>query len=386
MRIPKPLVLDMNLSDKCNLKCKACYAADGAGAGPDMSRTKNTIHWFMKQSTGAKRNRIVKKDGKKVMITEPVTLRRINIYGGEPLLEWESLKETVEWTSGKYPENDFGFTIVTNMTLLTAEKLDWLFEHKVKISPSIDGNPEAQRIARGTDESVFDNVKMMLAKRPSSCRMTVTPATVHLLADSIRFLCDEIGFHTVNSIPAGGVKWTKEQFQIYREQITIATDWYIKRAREGKAYGLYHIRNMVQRLKAGVRRRSLCSAGVNRIAVDTSGNLWPCHRFCNPRSNTEYRLGTIQEGYTSLELVNRIRNFDLRYQFREECSMCPAVLGCHSFCTWETMIQDEKHFMPNTFACELMPHFWQQAMRAYSILSAEKLLGKEEGESPCECC
>ena len=105
---PRPTVLDFNLSDRCNLSCSMCYAKEGGGAGPDLERTKTSLRWFVEQARPR----------------ENVKRRTFNVYGGEPLVEWDDLQATVEWAAETWPEYELGFTIVTNLTLLTEDRLD----------------------------------------------------------------------------------------------------------------------------------------------------------------------------------------------------------------------------------------------------------------------
>ena len=361
LEIPAAASLDFSLSDRCNLKCPACYAAGGYGAGPDLERTRRTISWFIEQA----RPRTASK------------FRSLNIYGGEPLLEWDDLCATVDWAAETWPEFDLGFTAVTNMTLLTPERLDWLISHKVTVSPSIDGNPEAERRSRGSFAAsvVFDNAKMLLARQGARCRMTVTPENAELLADSVAYLCEEVGFRTVNAVMAGGVAWGPAALTAMEAQITRLTDWWIDHVRHGRWFGLYHIENMWRGLSEGQRRRSLCAAGTGRVAVDTQGRLWPCHRFCNPGAQEDYCLGTLASGYTNLKLYYRLRHYDLAYDWREHCATCPAVLGCHYFCLWENMAEKSAAFLgPASYTCRIWRHYWREALRAYALLTAEKHL------------
>lgn len=65
----------------------------------------------------------------------------IEFQGGEPLVNWPVLKHVVERaleknrTIGKRLE----FTMVSNLSLMDEEKLEWLLDHRVQICTSIDG-------------------------------------------------------------------------------------------------------------------------------------------------------------------------------------------------------------------------------------------------------
>lgn len=65
----------------------------------------------------------------------------IEFQGGEPLVNFEVVKHVIEYALKK--NADIGkrleFTMVSNMALMTEEKLDFLLEHKVQLCTSIDG-------------------------------------------------------------------------------------------------------------------------------------------------------------------------------------------------------------------------------------------------------
>ena len=87
----------------------------------------------------------------------------IEFQGGEPLLNWEVLKGAVEYarkksrTAGK----DLKLALVSNFSLMTAEKAGFLLEHEVSLCTSLDGPADLHdrnRVASGGN-SHSDTVK-----------------------------------------------------------------------------------------------------------------------------------------------------------------------------------------------------------------------------------
>lgn len=370
----RPLIrtLDFNLSDRCNLRCPFCYTHGGHAQGPDMERTKRILTWFFTQ---------FKERAPEWGIKPENYGASLNVYGGEPTVEWKDLQETWEWvnTSDVAKGVPTHIGIVTNMVLMDEQKIDWCIEHKVGVHPSIDGNPQAEDTQRifpdgsGASKVAYKNAKLLLEKMGGrSCRMTVTPDTVPYVFDSIVYLCEEIGFPTVNPILAGGVEWPEDKLEDFKDQIRDVTDWWIDQMRAEKHYSLYHIRNMLMGLWSGQRRRGLCSSGVSRAGIDTKGNLWPCHRFCNFDSKPEYCLGNIEEGYTNLQFYRMLRGYDIAVENKKRCERCPAVLGCHAFCMHEAMERGLPFANPTSHYCKIWPFYWSEALRAHTLLTAEK--------------
>lgn len=65
----------------------------------------------------------------------------IEFQGGEPTANWEVLKFIVNYGQEKnlLAKKDLSFSLVTNFSLMTDEKLDFLLENRVQICTSLDG-------------------------------------------------------------------------------------------------------------------------------------------------------------------------------------------------------------------------------------------------------
>lgn len=114
---------------------------------------------------------------------------KVIFFGGEPLLRWPLIKDTLE----KYL---FNFGMVTNATMLTDEIIDVMYQHKDFISPllSIDGSPEENEKSRG---KAYDPrlAKRIFGLPHSAARIVVSrPAS---LFDNVLYLVEELGCNRV---------------------------------------------------------------------------------------------------------------------------------------------------------------------------------------------
>ena len=80
----------------------------------------------------------------------------IEFQGGEPMAAWEVLQHVIEYARQKNAlvGKALTFSLVTNLSLMTEEKLDYLLERKVQICTSIDGPKDLHnkyRIYRDAD-------------------------------------------------------------------------------------------------------------------------------------------------------------------------------------------------------------------------------------------
>ena len=133
---------------KCNLKCKYCYAEPF-----EASSTDN----FMKIETVRKMIDLLAGNSQKEHI-------EIIFHGGEPLLqkpEWfdDSCNYVAEKFNGKNKKYSFG--LQTNNTLLNNDFVEIFNKHKIKIGVSFDGTEEIHNKFRGGYSKTQKNIKLL---------------------------------------------------------------------------------------------------------------------------------------------------------------------------------------------------------------------------------
>ncbi len=131
-----PAVHIVSLTARCNCACRYCSASSpGAGRGRDMSAaTARAVTDFIFAS-GAPR-------------------LLIEFQGGEPLLNFPALKALVE-RAGRLAAKggrEVRFSVVTNLSLMDAEKFSFLKANRVTVCTSLDGPADlhdANRVLKG---------------------------------------------------------------------------------------------------------------------------------------------------------------------------------------------------------------------------------------------
>ena len=113
------------ITEQCNLRCSYCcysgtYTNNRAHSNLSMTEDDvNSIIEFIKKTV----------QGKSV---------RIAFYGGEPLTQFSLLQSAIMKATDKLGGGT-NFSISTNGTLLSNDKVEWLVRHKVDLYISIDG-------------------------------------------------------------------------------------------------------------------------------------------------------------------------------------------------------------------------------------------------------
>ena len=109
------------VTNTCNLRCEYCQAL----------AHKKGNHGFMSIDTA---HRAVD-----LALQSPSKKLSFEFQGGEPLMNFPTVKEIIEYTNSLETEKEVEFNIVTNLTCLTDEILDYFIANKVSISTSFDG-------------------------------------------------------------------------------------------------------------------------------------------------------------------------------------------------------------------------------------------------------
>ncbi|MDD2870358.1 MAG: His-Xaa-Ser system radical SAM maturase HxsB [Candidatus Gracilibacteria bacterium] len=118
---------------RCNHKCQYCHAAVAPMTAKNMDMTKETA------------TKVVDA----IFYTSNPNLT-IEFQGGESLVNWEIVKYIIEYsnTKAQYLKKNVNYALVSNLTLMDEEKLQYLIENNVGISTSLDGDEETHNYNR----------------------------------------------------------------------------------------------------------------------------------------------------------------------------------------------------------------------------------------------
>lgn len=164
---------------RCNCLCKYCHASS-----VDLESKNYDMDW---------------ETAKKTMDTifqTPSMDIKIEYQGGEPLLNWDILKQSVLYAEflNKIAKKKLGFVICTNLMNITDEQIKFCKKHNVEISSSLDGTKEihdCNRVSRIYDSSyeAFVNnstrVRKVLGDDGCSPLLTITNKNINRLHEVI---------------------------------------------------------------------------------------------------------------------------------------------------------------------------------------------------------
>ncbi len=138
--------LGLIISEVCNFRCGYCIHFSNLQSSERLVSTKKHMSFEIAKNAVDGFLDILRKNGKKIA--------SINFGGGEPLLNWPIIEQTLEYCKLKYGnEFKFKFSINTNATLINKTIARKLKNYSVSIASSLDGlqksNDKVRQTANG---------------------------------------------------------------------------------------------------------------------------------------------------------------------------------------------------------------------------------------------
>lgn len=147
LNFPNLSVFTLGITTKCNLRCSyCCYSGS-------YRNTRTHGQYSMSSKDIAPVIEFIKRYTKKTPVT-------ISFYGGESLLEFDTLDEFVRKAKSEW-YNDVKFEVSTNGTLLNPHIVDWLIANDITLFLSLDGTERVQNRQRKTS-SGFGSFKQII--------------------------------------------------------------------------------------------------------------------------------------------------------------------------------------------------------------------------------
>ena len=311
--------LCLHIAHDCNLACQYCFAEEGEYHGRRALMSfevgKKALD-FLIANSGNRRN------------------LEVDFFGGEPLMNWEVVKQLVEYGRSKEKEynKNFRFTMTTNGVLLNDEIMEYCNREMSNVVLSLDGRKEVNdkmRPFRGGKGS-FQKFAEMRGDRDYYVRGTFTRHNLDFSKDVMEFA--DLGFRSMSIEPV--VAKPEEEYAIREEDLPqIMEEYdhlaeeYIKRKKEGRGFNFFHFNIDLNQGPCVAKRLSGCGSGTEYLAVTPWGDLYPCHQFVGQE---EFLLGNVDTGVTN----ERIRDeFKLCNVYaKDKCRDCFARFYCSGGC------------------------------------------------------
>lgn len=316
----------LNVAHDCNLRCSYCFASEGDfGCGRELmplETAKKSVDFIIENSGGIKN-------------------LEMDFFGGEPLMNWNVVKETVKYARSlekKYNKN-FRFTLTTNGILLDDEKIDFINEEIYDVVLSLDGRKEINdkyRITKtknGSYDIVVPKFQKLISRRGNKSyyvRGTYTKDNLDFTKD-VKHLYD-LGFKNISMEPVLCDK--KFKASVNEEDINQVLNEYenlcrelIKMKKSGKEINFFNFNIDLDKGPCVLKRLKGCGCGNDYVAITPNGDIFSCHQLVG---EDEFKMGNVNVGTFDDDIKKRFLNTSIYH--KEKCKNCWVKFYCSGGC------------------------------------------------------
>ena len=318
--------LCLHIAHTCNLNCSYCFASQGKYHGERAIMSfevgKRALD-FLVENSGTRRN------------------LEVDFFGGEPLMNFEVVKQLVAYARSieKEKGKNFRFTLTTNGVLVDDDVIEFANRECSNVVLSLDGRKEVHDRFRvdyagnGSWEKIVPKFQKFVEARGGKdyyMRGTFTHANPDFLRD-VRVMLD-LGFNELSMEPVvcpegDPSALTEEDLPIVLSQYEELADLMLEKDKEGKPFTFYHYMIDLEGGPCIYKRISGCGSGTEYMAVTPWGDLYPCHQFVG---DERFKLGDVWQGVTNTEVQSEFAACNV--YAHEECKDCWARLYCSGGC------------------------------------------------------
>ncbi len=318
--------LCLHVAHTCNLNCSYCFASQGKYHGDRALMSfevgKQALDFLVAHS-GKRRN------------------LEVDFFGGEPLMNWDVVKQLVAYARSieKEAGKNFRFTLTTNGVLVDDEVIEFANKEMHNVVMSIDGRKEVHDRFRvnyagqGSYDTIipkFQKFAKARGERDYYVRGTYTHYNTDFTKDILHMA--DLGFtqlsmEPVVCAPDDPCALTEEDLPVLFEQYEELAKEMIRREKDGKPITFYHYMIDLNHGPCIYKRIAGCGSGTEYLAVTPWGDLYPCHQFVG---DEKYLMGNVWDGVTNTEMRDEFKCCNV--YARKDCDDCWARLYCSGGC------------------------------------------------------
>ncbi len=358
--------LCLHVAHTCNLNCSYCFASQGKYHGDralmSLDVGKRALD-FLIENSGPRRN------------------LEVDFFGGEPLMNWDVVKQLVGYVRKREKEagKNFRFTLTTNGMLIDDDVIDFSNREMSNVVLSLDGRKEIHDRLRvdyagnGSYDRIVPKFQEFVKRRGDGdyyMRGTFTHANPDFLNDIKVMLdlgFDKLSMEPVVCAPGDEAVLTEQDLPVVFEQYEKLAELMLEREKAGKPFTFYHYMIDLTDGPCIYKRISGCGSGTEYMAVTPWGDLYPCHQFVGEE---KYKLGDIWNGVTAKGVQDEFACCNV--YTRPDCADCWAKLYCSGGCAANAYHSTGSVNGVYKYGCEL----FKKRMECAIMIQVAKKLGK----------
>lgn len=339
----------LGITEQCNLRCTyCCYSGEYANnrSHSRHSMTRSDIDDIFNFISGLSSKRAF----------------RIAFYGGEPLMHYNLVQYAIEMAS-KLWNGEVTFSITTNATLLTKDKIDWLIAHHIKLEISIDGTAKFHDKCRidsagnGSYSRMYQALSYIFQEYPDyipNLQLLMTLPTFDVLPSIAEEWNNDVILKHIapTHITAVAPNFSKgvfrKEFDLLKVQYLKLLDlyeqhqdWLVLKTFFNECIAYWKDRPIVD--AGNSVPMSTCMPRNNKLFIDTNKQIAICEKISD-----NFRIGTVDEGVDWNEANEQVKMYYNKRVHR--CVHCPAIRMCDLCLTaiefneeqWDVLCHNER--------------------------------------------
>lgn len=337
----------LHIAHDCNLRCKYCFASTGDfGTGRKLmplETGKAAIDFLLEKSVGREN-------------------LEVDFFGGEPLMNFEVVKEIISYARSKEKEwgKHFNFTITTNGMLLNDDNIDYINREMHNVVLSIDGRREVNDRMRvrvdgsGCYDKILPNFKKLVEKRGDKeyyVRGTYTKYNLDFSNDVMHLYeagFDQISVEPVMEEPKVEYAITEAELERIYEEYDRLVDKLTAVKEKGEFINFFHFMIDLDQGPCVVKRLRGCGSGNEYVSITPDGDIYPCHQFVG---HEEYKMGNLEEGTFNEEIKKEFAGAHV--YSKPACQDCWAKFYCSGGCNANNYIYNGDIHKAYELSCKI---------------------------------
>lgn len=316
--------ITLEINQICNLQCDYCYLGKMDNEIMLLQTAEKAVNFALRQVKNHKDKQLI-----------------INFIGGEPLLNFEMIKDIVEMVERLKDGTFFvQYAITTNATILNNKIIEFFIRFNFDLKVSLDGSKDINDLNRlsKSGNSVYEDIlnnrdylSFYEKKTEKTVQVTnvITGNNYMFYYSSLKYLAEDLQFKIIDTSLDTFREWKKEEFSILTNEIDMAFNWF-KETYSNKLFFVWEFLNEVKRAVMKKFKDYSCGGGLICSYIRTSGDIFACpscfHETC--------KLGNVWEGVSKTK-VNFLRSYIYNNDYCKNCEIydyCGAR-GCimHSY-------------------------------------------------------
>lgn len=338
--MPEVEMFILGITEQCNLRCKYCCYS-----GEYKSNRAHSNHYMSENDI----------EGIYDFIDSITSIRPLHIafYGGEPLTQYELVQHAISRAEERW-NKDVLFSVTTNATLLSVERINWLMAHHVKMEISIDGTArfhDRNRVGQTGNGSFLQMYKALSYivnehhEYLSNIQLLMTlPSVEGLPAIAEDWHNDSVlrqltPSHITGLAPNFAKGVVKKEYLTLKEQYLKLLyvyeqhqDWSVLKAYFDGCIAYWNDRPIVD--AGNSVPMSTCMPRNTKLYIDASKQIAVCEKISD-----SYRIGSVQKGIDWNKANAHVHTY---YNKRvQRCGNCPAIRVC-DLCLTAIEFNDEQ--------------------------------------------